>query len=418
MREWRVWKWAHAHPLVMDVALAAAVAVVSLLFHFHQRDYDGRIYRDPNAATIALVLASCAPLAWRRRAPIPTVLAAVVLQAACEWNAVNGPSWIPVLIATYSLGAYSSGRRRTITAAVVAVIVGLLVLAGLLEDVIELPEVIGAAASLAVPFVVGDNVRRRRNELAELAGRADRAERQRELLAAQRVGEERTRIARDLHDVVAHSVSAIVIQAAAARRSVDRAPADAVELLSNIEETGRRTMSELRQILGVLRETEDAERVTSGPVQSIIDIESLVDSANDLTVRLSTSGAIDTVPSGVATSAFRVVQEALTNARRHAGPNATIDVRVERTDGCLDVCVEDDGRGASADDKHVGYGLIGTSERVATFGGTLRSGPRRSGGWQVRARFPLTLRSPATQAVAGRSLTGARSLALERDDHV
>ena len=183
--------------MAMDVALAAAVAVVSLLFHFHQRDYDGRIYRDPNAATIALVLASCAPLAWRRRAPIPTVLAAVVLQAACEWNAVNGPSWIPVLIATYSLGAYSSGRRRTITAAVVAVIVGLLVLAGLLEDVIELPEVIGAAASLAVPFVVGDNVRRRRNE-ARRTRRAPTEPSVSELLAAQRVGEERTRIARDL----------------------------------------------------------------------------------------------------------------------------------------------------------------------------------------------------------------------------
>ena len=95
---------------------------------------------------------------------------------------------------------------------------------GLRDDVIELPEAIGAAASLAVPFVVGDNVRRRRNELAELAERAERAERERELLALQRVGEERTRIARDLHDVVAHSVSAMVIQAAAARRNVDRAP--------------------------------------------------------------------------------------------------------------------------------------------------------------------------------------------------
>ena len=133
------------------------------------------------------------------------------------------------------------------------------------------------------------------------------------------------------------------------------------------------------------------------------------------TSRLSTTGAIDTVPSGVATSAFRVVQEALTNARRHAGPNATIDVRVERTDDRLDVCVEDDGRGASADHEQLGYGLIGMGERVAAFGGTLRSGPRRSGGWQVRGELPaLTLRSPATQAVAGRSLAGARSLASAR----
>ncbi len=392
MRNWRVWKWAKAHPFTVDVALAAAVAVVALFVHFHQRSYDEVVYRDPNAATIALVLAACVPIAWRRTAPIPVVLVTVVLQAVCEWNKVNGASWIPLLIAVYSLGAYASGRPRTVTTCIVALIVGFLLLIGIREDVVEIPEAIGAAASLAVPFVVGDNVRRRRNELAELAERADRAERERELLALQRVGEERTRIARDLHDVVAHSVSAIVIQAAAARRNVDRAPDDAVDLLANIEETGRRTMSELRQILGVLREsdTENVNEAAASPVQSIVDIESLVDSASDLDVTLSTTGAIDTVPSGVATSAFRVVQEALTNARRHAGPHATIDVRVERTDDCLDICIEDDGRGASADHQQRGYGLIGMGERVAAFGGTLRSGPRRAGGWQVRASFPLT----------------------------
>ena len=387
MRDWRVWKWANSHPFAVDAILAAAVAGVGLLFHFHQHTYDDRVYRVPNAVTITLVVASCAPIAWRRRAPIPAVLSAAVLQAVCEWNAVNGPSWLPLLITTYSLGAYASGRPRTVTAGVVALIVGFLVVIGLVEDVIDVPEVFGAAASLAVPFVVGDNVRRRRTELAELAERADRAERERELLAAQRVGEERTRIARDLHDVVAHSVSAMVIQAAAARRNVDRAPDDAIDLLANIEDTGRRTMSELRQILGVLRESDVG--TPASPVQSIVDIESLVDSATDLTVTLSTTGSIDHVPSGVATSAFRVVQEALTNARRHAGPNATIDVRVERTDDHLDVCVEDDGRGAAAEQQRLGYGLIGMGERVAAFGGTLRSGPRRSGGWQVRATFPI-----------------------------
>ena len=407
MRNWRVWKWAKAHPFTVDVALAAAVAVVALFVHFHQRSYDEVVYRDPNAATIILVLAACAPIAWRRTAPIPVVLVTVVLQAVCEWNKVNGASWIPLLIAVYSLGAYASGRPRTVTTCIVALIVGFLLLMGIREDVVEIPEAIGAAASLAVPFVVGDNVRRRRNELAELAERADRAERERELLALQRVGEERTRIARDLHDVVAHSVSAIVIQAAAARRNVDRAPDDAVDLLANIEETGRRTMSELRQILGVLREsdTENVNEAAASPVQSIVDIESLIGSATDLDVTLSTTGEIDTVPSGVATSAFRVVQEALTNARRHAGPNATIDVRVERTDDRLDVCIEDDGRGASADHQQLGYGLIGMGERVAAFGGTLRSGPRRAGGWQVRASFPLPncVPRPRTPLLAARS---------------
>jgi signal transduction histidine kinase len=392
MRDRRVWKWAKAHPFTVDVALAGAVAVVALFVHFHQRSYDEVVYRDPNAVTVILVLAACAPIAWRRTAPIPVVLVTVILQTICEWNKINGASWIPLLIAVYSLGAYASGRPRTATTCIVAVIIGFLLLMGIRENLVEIPEAIGAAASLAVPFVVGDNVRRRRNELAELAERAERAERERELLALQRVGEERTRIARDLHDVVAHSVSAIVIQAAAARRNVDRAPDDAVDLLANIEETGRRTMSELRQILGVLREsdTENVNEAAASPVQSIVDIESLIDSASDLDVTMSTTGEIDTVPSGVATSAFRVVQEALTNARRHAGPHATIDVRVDRTDDRLDICIEDDGRGASAGHEQLGYGLIGMGERVAAFGGTLRSGPRRSGGWQVRASFPLT----------------------------
>ena len=184
---------------------------------------------------------------------------------------------------------------------------------------------------------------------------------------------------------------------------------------SNIEETGRRTMSELRQILGVLRETEDAERVTSGPVQSIVDIESLLDSANDLTVRLSTSGAIDTVPSGVATSAFRAVQEALTNAsparrterddRRPPGTNRRLSRRLRR------------GRrtGASADDKHVGYGLIGMSERVATFGGTLRRATtlRRLAG---AGKLPVDSAPRPRRPLRARPLALARTRAMTTCD--
>ena len=324
--------------------------------------------------TIALVIAACAPLAWRRRAPIAAVLVAVLVQAVLEWNSINGPSWLPLLIAMYSLGAYSSGRSRTVAAGVVAVIVGGLVVAGLLEDVIEVPEMVGAAASFAVPFVVGDNVRRRRNDLAELAERAERAERERELLAGQRVGEERTRIARDLHDVVAHSVSAMVIQAAAARRSLDRAPADAVVLLANIEETGRRTMTELRQS-SASSATRRAVHAAS-PVQSIIDIESLVDSAADLDVRLSTAGAIDH------RARWDRRRRPSASSRRRSPTPAVTPARTRRstcgssgTDDHLDVYIEDDGRGAAADRQQLGYGLIGMGERVAAFGGTLALGP-------------------------------------------
>jgi signal transduction histidine kinase len=386
MREWRVSQWARANPFLVDVLLACLVTAVALLVHFHQHQADGRVFRDPAWWTVLVVVGACAPLAWRRVWPIPAALVVVVVQGMCEIHYINGPSWIPVLITVYGLGAYTSGRRRVLAVSAEVLIVAALVVAGVMDDAIEVAEAIGAFASLTVPLVVGDNVRRRRNELAELSARAERAERERELLALRRVGEERTRIARDLHDVVAHSVSAMVIQATAARRNVERAPDDAVALLTNIEDTGRRTMSELRQMLGVLRD--DGDGASAAPMPTIGDLEVLVDSAADLDVTLSTSGAIETLPSGVALSAFRVVQEALTNVRRHAGPNVTIDVRVERTEDRLDVSVEDNGRGASTG-QQLGYGLVGMGERVAAFGGTLRSGPRRAGGWQVRASFPL-----------------------------
>lgn len=399
MRNWRVVAWAKAHRSTVDAALALLVTTIALVLHFAQQQGDGRIYRPPDVATVGLVVATCLPLAWRRSRAIPAALTVAAFQAACEFYEINGPNWVPLVIAVYSLGAYAAGRPRLATACVVAgIIVGLLLL-GIAEEVIQPVEGIGAFASVAVPFVVGDNIRRRRNELAELAERAERAERERELIAAQRVTEERTRIARDLHDVIAHSVSAIVIQAAAARRNLDRAPVEASSLLVNIEETGRRTMSELRHTLGVLRNSDDADAsVPAEPLPSIGDLDDLVDSATDLDIRFSVAGALDSVPSGLGCSAFRVVQEALTNVRRHAGPDAIVDVRVERTGSGLDVRIEDDGRGASTTSV-AGYGLIGMTERVTAFGGTLRAGPRRAGGWQVWASFPL----PAEAASPARS---------------
>lgn len=386
-RHWRPVRWARDHRLVVDAAIAGGTAAAATIIHFVQ-DPNSHAYRDPTWWSPILVIAACVPLVWRRSRPVAAVLAALAAQLVCDVANLNGPGWIPVVVTVYTLGAYASGRARTQAAGAVAVVSAAFLSYALAIGVerVSIGIVIWLLTVLTICFLAGDIVQRRRTELADLAARAERAELERELLAGQRVAEERTRIARDLHDVVAHSVSVIVIQASAARRNIGRDPAAAAELLDNIEATGRQTMGELRQILGVLRDP--ASDAPTTPVLS--DIDSLVRSTPGLDVHVTTTGSIDDIPTGVALSAFRVVQEALTNTQRHAGPHVVVDVVVDCNPERVSVTVSDNGRGASTQARtNGGYGLIGMGERVAAFGGSLRTGPRRSGGWQVRAQFPL-----------------------------
>ena len=399
--DWRVVRWAREHRFAVDAGIAATFVVFALLVHFHQRTTESPYYdfREPTPWTVALISVMCGALAWRRLKPIGSAVAIVVLQVTLELLEINGPVWVPCFVALYSLGAHASGRKRTtgivaITVAVVAFsILAALHVLGNFESQKGwevMFGIVGGIAILAVCFFVGDSMRRRRAEIADLAARADRAERERELLASHRVTEERTRIARELHDVVAHSVSVMVIQASAARRNLHRDRETVEALLGNIEDTGRQTMGELRQILGVLRDAGDDTSPLTVPMLG--DIDALVGSIPELDVRLFRSGSLDSLPIGVALAAYRVVQEALTNAHRHAGPNVVVDVEVACTTERVDVHVTDDGRGASTGVvDSAGYGLIGMSERVAAFGGTLTTGPRRSGGWEVRAHFPLAV---------------------------
>ncbi|WP_116999444.1 sensor histidine kinase [Desertimonas flava] len=402
-RDWRLARWMREHPFLVDGALAAGVASIALVSHFLQDETDGRQFRDPSWWTVPLVVVACVPLAWRRRHTIVSALLTVGLQIVLDFAGISGPAWVGVAMSLYALGSHASGAARVrATVIITAAITAILVLSLLLDlDGITVGDAIGVAALMAVCFLVGELMRRRRNEIAELAARADRAEHERELVVGQRLAEERTRIARDLHDVVAHSVSVMVIQATAASRNLERNPSATAELLANIESTGRQTMGELRQILGVLRDPAVGDTPVRTPV--LTDIDALVQSVPELDVRLVRSGSFDDVPTGVALSAFRVVQEALTNVTRHAGPNVTVEVIVDCTPERVNVSVADDGRGASAQPsaEGSGYGLIGMSERVAAFGGQLRTGPRRDGGWEVRAHFPLAAadrQAPPTDA--------------------
>jgi signal transduction histidine kinase len=332
-------------------------------------------------------------VAFRRSQPIVTVVVVTAVQVATELADVAGTGWIGVLIAVYSLGAHGSGRPRTVAAVACAAAVAVLLTAGVATDAIGLDAWISTTVVVIGAFVLGDNLQKRRDHLASLAERAERAERERELLARERVGEERSRIARELHDVVAHSVSVMVIQAGAARRQLAHDPERAATALATIEDTGRRAMDELRRVLGLMRQDHaraaDGVAIVPEPQPSLDSLTALVASDPTLDVTLSVQPDLGPIPQSVELNVYRVVQESLTNVRRHAGRVDHVAVSVVREAGCVIVEVVDDGRGAGADPApEGGFGLIGMRERVDLLGGQLEVGPRRGGGWRVRASLP------------------------------
>ena len=253
---------------------------------------------------------------------------------------------------------------------------------------------IGSIASniiiFATVWLIGDNLQTRRANVAALRERAERAEQTRAAEAQRAVAEERTRIARELHDVVAHSMSVMLVQTGAARRVLDTDPAQATAALEAVEATGRDAMKEMRRLLGVLRE--DTAPSTLAPQPSLDGLEALAQQFTEagLDVTLEVEGTERTLPAGVELSAYRIVQEALTNALKHAGPGVSVVVKVRAAGDDLEVQVVDDGRGAAAQGNGSGgHGVLGMRERADVCGGELVAGPRAGGGFEVRARLPV-----------------------------
>jgi signal transduction histidine kinase len=238
-------------------------------------------------------------------------------------------------------------------------------------------------------LAVGRTVHNRRAYIAALEGRTREAERNQQALAAQAVADERRRIARELHDMVAHHVSVMGVLATGSRRTLHRDPAATDEALATIEETGRTALRELRRLLDVLR-TEQEPAGELAPQPGLAHLAGLVEQVREagLPVSLKIEGEEGSLDPGVALTIYRIVQEALTNALKHAGA-ATAEVRLDIGTYWLNLEISDTGRGPRLGGGPVGHGLLGMRERVMLYGGTLRTGPRPGGGFRVSARIPV-----------------------------
>lgn len=246
-----------------------------------------------------------------------------------------------------------------------------------------------------VAYLTGRIVFTRRRYVAALVERATAAEQNQQALAAQAVGDERRRIARELHDVVAHHVSVMGVLATGSRRMLRKDPAAADEALATIEETGRTALREMRRLLDVLRtEPEPPDPLTPQPgLAGLVPlVEQVREAGIEVSLRNQITGRWPGLDPGVALTVYRIVQEALTNVLKHGGADATAEVRLDLDGDWLTVEIYDTGRGLTAPGRYpspLGHGLLGMQERVALFGGTLRTGPRPGGGFRVYARIPL-----------------------------
>ncbi len=251
------------------------------------------------------------------------------------------------------------------------------------------------AGPALLAWVLGDSMRYRRAYYASLEDRAARLERERDAQARIAAVAERARIARELHDVIAHNVSVMVVQADGASYALGTDPARAREALAAISATGRQALAEMRRLLGVLRREEDGAASERAPQPGIGELGELLDQARSagLPVSFTVEGEPQPLPGGVALAAYRIVQESLTNTRKHAGPVASASVLLRYSPDAVVLTISDDGRGelgGAGPPGAPGHGLTGMRERVAVYGGSVTAGPRPGGGFEVVATLPLT----------------------------
>ncbi|MFI1967803.1 sensor histidine kinase [Streptomyces cinnamoneus] len=422
-------RWLRAHPLAADTLPAAAVLAVILLGVYVSPR--GGPQRPPDALFLLSAAAACAALVARRRAPRAVVAITSALTVLVTVVPREGPPRthvaLAVAVALYTVA--SRTERPTawrIVAGTVAALTGTVMLFG--PPPWYAQEYFGLVAWTGMAGAAGDAVRSRRAYVAAIEERAVRAERTREEEARRRVAEERLRIARELHDVVAHHIALVNVQAGVAAHIMDSRPEQAKEALAHVREAGRSALEELRATVGLLRQYGDPEAPTE-PAPGLGVLDQLVDGFARVGLRVEVNlasslpggpgasasaaeaaGVVGPLPGAVDLTAYRVLQEALTNVHKHAGPGARAQVAVVRSPRSLVLTVLDDGAGGG-DGPSVdliggpagGHGLIGMRERAVALGGTCEAGPRGRGtpGFQVRAVLPLQSRAEAAVPAPG-----------------
>ncbi|MFD8739925.1 sensor histidine kinase [Streptomyces sp. NPDC059618] len=414
--------WLRDHRLALDAALAAGVLAAMVAGSFAEsRGAAGTAWTDraPDALSLALMVLGAAALVFRRRAPMK-VLAATVGVSLVELVTADprAPVAMSAVVALYTV-ASATDRPTTwrVGLLTMTLLTAVAMLAGPLPWYAQ--ENLGVFAWTGMAAAAGDAVRSRRAFVHAIKERALRAERTREEEARRRVAEERLRIARDLHDVVAHHIALVNVQAGVAAHVMDKRPDQAKEALAHVREASRSALNELRATVGLLRQSGDPEAPTE-PAPGLARLDELADTFRNagLPVEVARSDAGTALPAAADLAAYRVIQEALTNVRKHAGPGAKAEVSVVRVGPVVEVTVLDDGPGHGkgagrdtgtaadpgpgredgpgpdpADDtgpqEGGGHGLLGMRERVTAIGGSCTTGPRYGGGFRVHAILPV-----------------------------
>jgi signal transduction histidine kinase len=392
-----------------DALIAVGLFVIAIMGHFTLR-HESAAYPDSSTPlAVALISLMTLPLAWRHRAPRSILwLSIVAWMIFVALGNPNAASILGLVVALYGVGLYLPRKDALINGiGGMLTVVGWTTVGVFTSDEVDIAAVVSTIIALVVALGIGLADSRRQARFTELEIAHARQEQARKSAAADAVRAERARIAGELHDVVAHEVTVMTLQAEGAQRLAKNSDPRVAAALQTISESGRKGLMEMQRMIGVLRASEadaaegagmdDGSYASSGhevldlmPMPSLAALPELVQQVADsgLPVSLEVSGSAH-VPAGVELSAFRIVQESLTNAMKHAGPGATAIVVVNRESTAVTITVEDDGRGVISEAMHSGgHGIGGMKERISRLGGTIDIGPRQGGGYRVHAVLP------------------------------
>ena len=387
-------RWVRAiverHRRVVDggfAVLVGLICAVPMTGRTEARGYDG-----PRAIDFAFLALLLVPLVWRRTAPVLTFWTVFALAWLTDLVGID----LPALLIVPVVAAYAVARHRPLRylwAPVAAIELTVLSL-GLTQDT-PWEAVAGITATLAATVLLGVNARTRKAYLAELEERAVRLARERDQQAELAAAAERARIARELHDIVAHNLAVMIALADGAVYNANVAPNKAADAMAKVSGTGRQALGEMRRLLGVLRDGEVGPPAALmvadlNPQPGLDDIDALVEQVRGagLRVVVTREGVPGSWGAGAGLAVYRILQEALTNTLKHAGPEAVVQVRLRYTADGVELEVSDDGAHRSVAvpagrDRYDGNGLSGMAERAASYGGRLEAGPQPQGGWRV-----------------------------------